>query len=109
MFEREYPTLVGVTWSEREEAAYAFVKKDDNVLYEDVFADEDDAALARELAIIWNGWDAERNYPAATLGNVCAEIARRLGPDSLSSESSSQWRWLEKIGMPRSEFEAAAK
>lgn len=104
MFEKNIEDLVGITWVEEQQIAIGFVEVDGERVYEDVFAQETDAALGRDLAISVNDWKATRNYPEASLDDLCREIATRLGEALLGYANEEVWRWLDQIGMTREEF-----
>ncbi|WP_224242645.1 hypothetical protein [Hyalangium gracile] len=74
MFDKEVEEFVGVKWVEEEQVAIGYVEADGERLYEDVFAQETDAALGRDLAIVAHGWNAVRNYPDASLDDLVARL-----------------------------------
>jgi hypothetical protein len=95
---REY---VGVEYDPSQDAWTARIESGGQVLYEEDYAFDVDAALGREVALLWNGWPAERNFPELSVHQVCARVAERLG----RRLNGTSWHtWAHGVGMSPSDF-----
>lgn len=94
---------VGVDWDEEQLAWRASIDVGGANAYEDFYADEELAALGRELALLWNRWDVARNFHTATLEDVARRVAQGL---RVPLEDSAWHPWAAAIGLRPEEFEA---
>ncbi|MFP2957465.1 hypothetical protein ACLEPN_06440 [Myxococcus sp. 1LA] len=91
----------GVLYDESQDAWTATVEVEGALLYEDVYASEEDAALGREIAIVVNSWPANRNYPEMDLPGLCRRVATNLG----TLLDDDIWHpWAQRIGLSPKAF-----
>ncbi|OJT24837.1 hypothetical protein BO221_10535 [Archangium sp. Cb G35] len=91
----------GVTFDASQDAWTARVEVDGRIVYEGDYAFDVDAALGREVALLKNGWRAERNFPDLELAGVCGRVAERL--DTLL-QTDSWHEWAAGVGLSSDEF-----
>ncbi|WP_426745923.1 NusA N-terminal domain-containing protein [Myxococcus faecalis] len=90
-----------MTFDASQDAWTARIEVDGRIVYEEDYAFDVDAALGREVALLKNGWGAERNFPELDLAGVCRRVAERLG---ILLRTDSWHQWAASVGLSSDEF-----
>ncbi|NTX04381.1 MULTISPECIES: hypothetical protein [Myxococcus] len=95
--------FVGVNYEEDVDIWIAEVKLGSEVVYQGNYGDPEIAAVGREVAILKNGWAAQRNFPEETLDALCKRFAASL-EDSFAVGDVTWHEWVSNIGLTPEEF-----